>query len=245
MEIMLKGGIGNQLFQYAYALSQSKKLNTELKINTYILDVNPYKYTPYNNELIHFTGVTEEMVSYNVPVLNVVSEEAGGEIKSDSVLDGYYQGEQFFENIKGELRQKLKFKLPEMTLDDVVSIHARRGDYLNGDFFVDLSATDYYKKAVEYIKTKVKNPKFHIFSNDENWAKEYFSFVEGACIESPRDTIDDLYFMSICQYNITANSTYSWWAAWLNNNPNKIVIQPKNWYSKAPNTLLFKDSIVL
>jgi len=243
------GGIGNQLFMYAFGLSQARRLNTEFKLDIDILLYNPYHYTPYNFELTNFIGVTEQLAS-NVKGLISVEESKMGtnEIKGNSILDGYWQDEGLFDNIKAELRNKLVFKQkPILNINsNSVSIHARRGDYLNGDYFVDLAKTDYYKKAIEYVLSKAENPTFYIFSNDINWAKEYFSFIKQNKVFLNNNTIEDLYLMSLCKHNITANSTYSWWAAWLNSSPDKIVIQPHKWYeTKNIEKLKQRGSVII
>jgi len=246
------GGIGNQLFMYAFGLSESKRLNTELKLDTDILIYNPQNFTPYDFELGYFKDINEEIVGTPTDLTVVEQHVQGREgIQDNSLLDGYWQGEEFFEDVKDELRDKLLFKeevkekVKNIQIsDNSVFIHARRGDYLNGDYFVDLSKTDYYQKAVEYILDKTEAPTFYIFSNDVEWAKTFFQFVPGNKQFLMNSTIEDLYLMSCCKHSIIANSTYSWWAAWLNKNPDKIVIQPNEWYGAKENKeLFFKDSI--
>lgn len=266
MQTILKGGVGNQLFQYAFGLTQAKKLNTELKINKYILDVNPFKYTPYDCELVHFSGIKEEIISDAVgitvmsPNLNIIEEGKNqlSEIKEDSYLDGYWQNESFFDTIKGELRQKLVFNKDvfykiRQDMEIIknhncisISLHVRRGDYLNGDFFVDLSQSDYYQKSIEYMKSKFPHIVFCVFSNDIEWAKQFLGFDNQDAIFFSNSTIEDLCLISLCKHNITANSSYSWWGAWLNANPDKIIIQPKRWYGKKDiEDLKLEGSILL
>jgi len=127
---------------------------------------------------------------------------------------------------------------------------------LVGNHFVDLSETNYYKNALDEIFNKLKNkdsiienPKIIIFSNDIEWAKKYFEWINLPMTTrfEKNSTIEDLYLMSRCYNNITANSTFSWWASWLNKHNDKIVIQPKQWYvnNKDYNDLYFKDSLIL
>lgn len=252
IESMIYGGVGNQLFMYAFGLSQARRLKTELSLNIDILLHNPFHYTPYFFELLSFTGVTEDILTGNLPGLKLIEEHKwdGKEIKDNSLLDGYWQCEDFFDNVKDELRKKLEFKdrsvLDNFTNENTVSIHARRGDYLNGDYFVDLSKTNYYQNAVEHIKQVIDSPTFYIFSNDLSWANSYFSFIKDKKIFMTNGVCEDLKNMSLCKHNITANSTYSWWGAWLNKNPNKIVIQPKRWLkNKDIERLKLKGSILI
>lgn len=229
------GGCGNQLFQYAFGLAQARRLQTELKLDIDILLYNPYNYTPYDFELRNFEGVDEQIVT-KVKDFQIVEEGKLGtnEIRNNSLLDGYWQEEYLFNRVKEELRKKLVFKNKVVSniAEDSVSIHARRGDYI-GDHFADLSKTDYYQRSIEYIKNRVKNPIFYIFSNDVEWSKQYFSFIKEEKIFMPQGSpTNDLQLISLCKHNITANSTYSWWGAWLNNNQSKIVIQPIPWLKK-------------
>lgn len=244
--VKLYGGLGNQIWQYAFGLSQARRLKTELRLNTEVLLNTPQGWTKYNYELGCFKGVTEEI--YNITSgLKLYKEGDSGEILNDTILDGYWQDENLFENVKDELRQKLQFKEKiEGNFKNTISIHIRRGDYLGGNHFVDLSQTDYYRKAIEYIKSKIKDPEFLIFSNDIEWTKNYLNFLNEKKHFINGNTINDLQLMSLCEHNITANSTYSWWSAWLNKNPNKIVIQPQKWLISCDiEKLKMNGSIVL
>jgi len=150
----------------------------------------------------------------------------------------YCGKEKFFKPIENQIRKefelKEKFKEPikdkikEISSKNSVSIHVRRGDVLKlKDYYVlDIN---YYKKAIEIIKNKIKDPIFYVFSDEINWCKKNFkdfdikmNFVEG------RKDYEDLELMKTCKHNILANSSFSWWAGYLNKNPKKTVIAPKN-----------------
>ena len=118
----------------------------------------------------------------------------------------------------------------------VVSIHVRRGDYTKCSIFVDLSNTNYYEKAINYIKKCITNPIFLIFSDEPVWADKMLSnFIQNNRIivdlNKGNNSYRDMQLMSLCDGNILANSSFSWWAGWLNNNKNKIVIVPKKFYT--------------
>jgi len=241
--VKLMGGIGNQMFQYAFGKSQAKKANTDLKYDIQMLLEKPTGFTPYDYELGIFK--IPDSFSPKTPGVKVVYEVADGKyqeylVENNVYYDGYWQSELYFDDILDELKNDFIFNTKRMGIntvamgDNSVSIHARRGDYLNNNFVVDLSSTDYYKKAVDKIKETVKNPVFHIFSNNKIWAEEYFSFIEDEKYFEFNATNVDLYLMSLCKHNITANSTFSWWGAWLNNNPDKIVIAPEKWFNTIP-----------
>ena len=143
--------------------------------------------------------------------------------KNGLVDDMYLQDEKYFaessEDIKKWYGQDIFF-LP------YVSIHIRRGDYVDNSFYTNLDDTDYYERAIELFPFD----KFVVFSDDIEFAKtkfkgDRFSFYEG------KDEIDDFNTMASCKDNIIANSSFSWWAAYLNPNPGKKVVAPKDWYT--------------
>ena len=158
-------------------------------------------------------------------------------IPNDVYLIIYCGKEKFFKPIekiirkefelKEKFKEPLKDKTKEIFSKNSVSIHVRRGDVLKlKDFYV--LDVDYYKKAVEKIKSKIKDPIFYVFSDEIGWCKKNFkdfgikmNFVEG------QKDYEDLELMKTCKHNILANSSFSWWAGYLNKNPNKIVIAPK------------------
>lgn len=120
-----------------------------------------------------------------------------------------------------------------------VSIHIRRGDYLDLDHFFRVIPIDYYKAAITQIIKTVNNPSFFIFSNDINWVKENFDFINDPIFVdhtkcrnySGYADIEEYELMKNCKHNIIGNSSFSWWAAYLNQNNNKIVIAPKKWFN--------------
>ena len=115
-----------------------------------------------------------------------------------------------------------------------VSLHVRRGDYLN---LKNINVLDvgYYKKAVEYVRKIVEKPTFFIFSDDLEWCKNSLGFLDDCIyVDYTQTEIEDLKLMSVCRHNIIANSSFSWWGAWLNKNPSKTVIAPKGWLINDP-----------
>ena len=169
----------------------------------------------------------------------------------DIYLEGYWQNERYFNDIKLLIKKEFTLKhqisheslnLKKMMEDcNSVSIHVRKGDYVGNPFFKECSA-NYYKNAINYILNKVDTPHFFIFSDSIESLRNYnfpgkVTFVNN---HSLRRDYEDLLLMSRCKHNIIANSTFSWWAAWLNDNKDKIVISPLNWYSKKRNNKLIK-----
>lgn len=166
-------------------------------------------------------------------------------INSSVYLDGYWQSEKYFADIENIIRQDYTFKakpdttnfqlIEKMSVQNSVSIHFRRGDYISNpktNQTHSVCSIEYYKQSVEFISDKISDPHFYIFSDDIEWAKQNFR------IESPLTYIDhnnndyeDLRLMMNCKHNIIANSSFSWWGAWLNNNSDKIVIAPAKWFN--------------
>jgi hypothetical protein len=161
-------------------------------------------------------------------------------------LEGYWQSEKYFADIAPEVREIFTFKseLKDKNLDlshlinasNSVSLHIRRGDYLsnsaNSKVYYQCSM-DYYNKAIERVAKAINNPVFFVFSDDISWAKDnlnldyQFVFIDH---NSGEDSYIDMQLMSLCKHNIIANSTFSWWGAWLNANPKKMVYSPKEWF---------------
>ena len=164
-------------------------------------------------------------------------------VKNVSIV-GFFQSEKYFIHYKKIVLKLLRFskikdKLHQKYLNLInnknsVAIHIRRGDYLNDPkvrHIHGILGSDYYKKSISYIKKKVKNPLFFIFSDDIELVKKTFSFFNNKkyIFIDTKSPINDLYLMSNCKHFIIANSTFSWWGAWLSKNKRKIVCAPKRW----------------
>lgn len=170
-------------------------------------------------------------------------------------IDGYWQSEKYFEDIEEEIRKLYTFPNSENPKNSAladelkngtsVSIHVRRGDYLGGFPVMDM---DYYIPAMKYFKEKYENVKFYIFSNDLKWCRDNFINEDVTFIDwnTGKDSIFDMYLMTQCKHNIIANSTFSWWGAWLNTNPGHEVIAPKVWFYNTKTPAVYcKDWIKL
>jgi Glycosyl transferase family 11 len=166
---------------------------------------------------------------------------------SDNIyLDGFWQSEKYFVDIQDILRQEFTLKNPRTAIfeqiaaiiDDrhSVSLHIRRGDIANDPETNLLHGTcslEYYERAIEYIVERIDLPHFFIFSDDLDWVKENLKLNFPSTNVSCGDLLPDyeeLHLMSRCQHHIIANSSFSWWAAWLNPSPDKCVIAPKKWF---------------
>ena len=164
-------------------------------------------------------------------------------VKNVSVI-GFFQSEKYFINYKKIVLKlfrfpKIKDKLVQKHLNLIknknsVAIHIRRGDYLNNlkaRHFHGILGENYYKKSINFIKKKLKNPIFFIFSDDIELVKKTLPFFNNKkyIFTNAKSSINDLYLMSNCKHFIIANSTFSWWGAWLSKNKHKIVCAPKRW----------------
>ena len=164
-------------------------------------------------------------------------------------IKGYFQSEKYFLPIKDLIKKEFTFKndfiknvkvfSDKVRTANTVSVHIRRGDMKNDPVMTGRHGViplSYYEKSIEIIRSKISNPHFYFFSDDINWARENFkntdaTFVSG---EISKTHFEDLYLMSHCGNNIIANSSFSWWGAWLNNSTDKIVIAPNKWFNSGP-----------
>ena len=159
-------------------------------------------------------------------------------------ITGFFQSEKYFINYKRIVLKlfrfpKIKDKLVQKHLNLIknknsVAVHIRRGDYFNNlkvRSIHGILGEDYYKKSISYVKKKIKNPTFFIFSDDIELVKRTFFFFnkEKYNFIDTKSSIDDLHLMSNCKHFIIANSTFSWWGAWLSKNKYKIVCTPRRW----------------
>ena len=164
-------------------------------------------------------------------------------------LKGYFQSEKYFLPIKEIIQKefilkdeaivKVKHYFDALGSENRVAVHIRRGDMTSNPLATEhhgVIPVSYYQKGIEIIKAKISNPQFYFFSDDINWVKENFNNIAATFVseEISKTHFEDLYLMSQCDHNIIANSSFSWWGAWLNNNPEKIVIAPKKWFNEGP-----------
>ena len=161
-------------------------------------------------------------------------------------LNGYWQSEKYFKSAENKLRSELcpvnqlseagRKMLDEILHCPAVSLHIRRGDYITNPSAAAVHGVcplDYYYSAVRHIAAHVQNPRFFVFSDDPQWAKGNLRigfpvrFVE---TNGPNNGLEDMWLMKSCRHHIIANSSFSWWAAWLNDSRDKIVIAPRVWF---------------
>jgi len=172
-------------------------------------------------------------------------------------LEGYFQNATYYNQIKKSIVDDFTFpKLPDEFLEllneiensNSVAIHIRRGDYLKPNIkeYHGILPISYYEHAIRYLNGKLENPLYFIFSDDPDWCFENLNFLSNKQIVSNRNEAwIDMCLISNCKHQIIANSSFSWWAAWLNQFEEKIVISPKKWFNSAESSIAPKEWISL
>lgn len=251
--VVVTGGLGNQMFQYALALS--------LRSTGYsvILDVSTYDFLEMHNgyELERVFGINETVVrkqGWHMFFLRVLAKIKPKRLytgdhcvfdetllnKPSRFIFGCWQDERYFIGIKDVIHKAFCFRhidelnlsiAKEMNSCQAISLHIRRGDYFEAG--MTIISENYYRKAVEWILSHVKGAFFFLFSDDE---VEAIKIAESLGIKyryishnHGKESYKDMYLMTQCKHNIIANSSFSWWGAWLNQNPSRIVIAPSVW----------------
>lgn len=275
--LQLSGGLGNQMFQYAFGKYLAIQNNTNLVLDlSYVQSKLPFgKWTTpqkYELDIFNIKDKTKDNLfrsklfypfaklehiaktKFNKTKYNFYHEKEMSfdsdflNIKGNSFVCGNFQSEKYFISIEKNIRHIFQFPaisdsinlehLSKIKNTNSVSMHIRRGDYVsiqkNASKFIALDI-NYYQQAIAYIASKVDNPTFYIFSDDIDWVEENLKinfdkyYIKNN--NSKNTSYIDMQLMSICKHNIIANSTFSWWAAWLNANKNKIVVAPKKWFN--------------
>lgn len=268
----LKGGLGNQLFQYALGRHLAIKHQTELildttsfekdhlrtyRLNSFQIKAKPsdrFWFFPDNRIGRRLNPLLEKvraLISQSITVVQEASFVFDPHILNTpnfAYLNGYWQSEKYFTAIQTQLREDLKLsqKLTELQQSlanqiannpFAVSLHVRRGDYVadpTTTAFHGLCSLEWYAQAVQYMLSKERQAQFYIFSDDYEWVKENLSIAAPMHLIHPSpdgQEAVDMYLMSLCKHNIIANSSFSWWGAWLNPDPKKMVIAPKRWFA--------------
>lgn len=269
--IKLDGGLGNQMFQYAFIKSVSEKNN-----DTFRLDASTYSTSSERGKLeINKLNISEKVFSYshsvfnNLQLLRVLrklgvkkfgncfiekgvlydSQAARGNY---SYYYGYFQSFKYFDDIKKELQKELRYEnaqrsgyLEKIEVLQSVGVHVRRGDYISNSNVFNLMHQlnkDYYVAAAEFLQKKTSTPlTFFLFSNDQEWVEnELLDAISkfGECIvvnhdDEPDSALLDFECMKACKHHVIANSTFSWWAAYLKPESNGYVVAPAQWYKKG------------
>ena len=181
------------------------------------------------------------------------------QLRGNIYLDGFWQNENYFKEIESLIVKEFSFKIPpdernrhmlkQIQNQNSVSVHFRRGDYLTNpiaEAYHGICNNDYYIKAIEIIKATVTDPFFFIFSDEIERVRKDFVFDQNVTfvdINSKKKNYEDMRLMAACKYNIIANSSFSWWAAWLNRNKEKKIIAPINWFKTIKSNIVPEEWI--
>lgn len=279
----IRGGLGNQMFQYAMGKSLAEKHGTDL-----LLDIRLFKNHEMHNgfELdrvfMHcaksaseddirallgwkYYKLTMRILSFdqfaffrgkNFYIEKGISYNQDIEIlPRDCYLSGYWQSENYFKTIEHIIRSDFIFKqklndknaesADQILSADSVSLHVRRGDYINNSDSVHSNCTPgYYADAINYCNARLADPVYFIFSDDIDWVRNNLEIKSRHFFinhNRGENSFHDMNLMSLCKHNIIANSSFSWWGAWLNSHGNKIVIAPEKWFNSD---MFFPNDIV-
>jgi hypothetical protein len=236
------GLFGNQLFQYATLYSIAKTKNYEFGVPYANTGETQFKNFFLPNCFSNLTAkdsssyfakfkAIEKNFCYNPGIFGILD---------DTDICGYFQSEKYFEKYREELLKEFEFNesilkeatnIRGLTKNSAVSIHIRLGDYVHQQHNHPVCTLDYYKEAISNIPDDCL---IFIFSDDIEQASNYFKFLNRPfCIPDTDDKYVDMCLMSLCDYHIIANSSFSWWGAWLSNS--KKVIAPSKWFGENPN----------
>lgn len=269
--IKLKGGLGNQMFQYAAAKALANHLNTDLKLDLSFYQEQKTTYRAYElgcfklapqiappreirslkrsgqwklSNLLNRTR-SESKCCYKEASLKF--DPAFFELSDPTHLEGYFQCEKYFSNSRETLLDEFSFTKPPSKINqellnqiqntNAVALHIRRGDYVkdaNANKVHGTCSMAYYQSAIEHMQEHISNPTFYIFSDEPDWAENNLPIHAPKIIvkhNPPDQGTEDLRLMINCKHSITANSSFSWWGAWLSQSPSKTVVAPKRWFA--------------
>jgi hypothetical protein len=239
------GRLGNQMFQYAAlkAVSLKTGLDYYLPNNTNIkydgaYDFTNNKWISYRLDLLDCFDIKCSLLDKKLPNLyqeqKFTFESEIYNIQDNTAIEGYFQSYKYFNDYKNEILKEFTFKSVILEkckqfisqYPNSVAIHVRRGDYVKHPGFWTITP-EYIQEALQYFNDDEYT--FLIFSDDIEWCKHIFP--EGVIFVEGNNQFEDLCLMSLCKHNIISNSSYSWWGAYLNQNENKRIIAPSNWFT--------------
>lgn len=263
--IRILGGLGNQMFQYAFYKAMEKRFpNVKADLTGFkgydlhngfelerIFDIRLNKTNPLIKDLYNSDNRNWFLRKLRrlLKLKKAYKSEQDlfsfdREVFQDSEIIyywGYWQNQDYFLDMTEMLKEDFSFNQSlvgqnretskDIETSNSVSIHVRRGDYLIDPLLGEICQKEYYLQAIALIKEKVSTPKFFVFSDDIQWCQENLNIEDGVFVNWNKgtDSYIDMQLMSYCKHNIIANSSFSWWGAWLNQYPEKMIIGPKKW----------------
>lgn len=264
--VRIRGGLGNQMFQYAVARAMSLRLGSPFRLHVPRLQVNedrPFELQCFRADMPiagirDFSAFTGGVLA--IPLLRkrrhpqAIVEQGHNfdprvvEARPPIYLDGYFQTERYFVEHRETLLADFTFATPptgrnaellaEIASCESVAIHVRRGDYVakpHVQAHHGVTPLSYYEAAIAHINERVRDPRFFVFSDDAAWTKQHLAVLGPATfVDHNAAGFEDLRLLSACKHQVIANSSFSWWGAWLNHNPAKHVVAPRQWINKPP-----------
>jgi hypothetical protein len=269
----LSGGLGNQLFQYAAACGIARRSGGAVGLDVssfdeiddgcryllgrYELPVRMLRGTHFDPHyrtatIADAAPSTRASTPLRLPVYrenNYQFEPATAALDGDAYLYGFWQSWKYFDHVGDELRARIRGD-DHATEDAAVAVHVRRGDYLVPDVLeaFGLCEMDYYGAAMDLLRQRVPRPRFLVFSDDPSRCRRHFTDRDATVVSDPAsDVYADLARMAQCRHHILANSSLSWWGAWLAGRKDAICVAPIPWYTQSPHVpdLLLPGSIRL
>lgn len=259
--VKLYGGLGNQMFQYATGVALSKSLRTNLYLDLgWFEEIKNSKGATRRVYELDGLGIQPRAFSFfdrldyrfHPPLIfkehSLLYQPEFKALKGNVLLDGYWQSYKYFEDYRRDVlrvynlstsRSSVNQKLlSAIESSNSISIHVRRGDYTQkaGRSYHGLMPISYYRRAISIMRRSITKPSLFVFSDDIKWCKDNVRFgLPTAYIDNngPNKGVDDMKLMAACRHNIIANSSFGWWAAWLNQSPGQKVIAPKKWFADA------------
>ena len=239
-----QAGLGNLLFQYYAADIYAKKHNKQLIVlterrihNVFQNVIKPSKFLSHFKKIDASFNFINRTINMNEDILLL-----NGNPINATLVKGH---EQYIQNqtvFNHPLSKKNQLIADKMQQENSVAVHVRRGDFKESG--IDMLKMSYYDKAIQYMNTHLSNPHFYIFSDDIKWCKENFKLsAPHTFVDWNTKDYEDLHLMTLSKHNIIANSSFSWWGAFLNKNPDKIVIVPKKGFYSSEITFYNEDMI--
>jgi len=237
---LIKAGKGIYIFNNINFIKKS--------LNKIISLFQQFYFKIYKNKYIYIRKPACNAFDFNPEYFSL-------DIRDNYYFSGFWQNELYFIDIKSQLLSDFNFSeslfcaysaIAKAILNtESISIHIKRRDYVNTDF--DVLTIDYYKNAIEYILNRINDPVFFIFSDDIEYSEKHFHYLSNKHFVSENRNVDnyrDMLLMSKCKHNIIANSSFSFWGAYLNKNSNKIIIVPNTFAKNCSAYLVCKNCIV-
>lgn len=232
--VFIMGGLGNQLFGYVFAKHLERCGEVGLDLGWFNSPDNHTDRFPTREFLLDkFT------TEYKLAVpgrRSTVHEDYYDKTKGygNGFFWGYWQKASYYMNLNLDLRLKdeyitdsMREKAEALKKHNSVAVHIRRTDYAQFDNWI--LDDSYYENAIKKMDNLIENPVYYVFSDEVKWIKSHSKINENRLFFIHGQELEDFWLMSQCKHNIIANSTYSFWAAMLNDNPNKVVIYPEDW----------------